>query len=485
MLRRLRWKSLLTIVIIVAVAFSSLVVQKINLDLGFIELRRGSDDILGLQLGLDLAGGTQLIYQAGSEDFPPTPEQMEGLIATIIRRVDRLGVAEPSIQQLGRDRLLIQLPGVEDIQEAKKLIGATAVLQIIERICAEGFTARQCSDSVPGSFDDRETGLDGSDMARASAGQDPTTGRPVLLFELNSGAAATAFAVLTQDLFTTTITTPSHPDQLAFVLDGDVLVSASVRSAILAGNGQITGNFTSEEVRRIAIQVESGRLPIDITELSSSVVAASLGAESLEDALVAGLVGLALVLFFMAAYYRASGLVAAVALVCYTAILLSIFKLLPVTLTLAGLAGFIVSLGMAVDANILIFERMKEELRIGRTLPFAIQIGFNRAWSSIRDGNVSTLLIAGILFLFGTSTANSPVTGFAVSLMIGVLTSMFTAIFISRNLLAIVGGTALGRWPQLFTPERRPGRDTAPSTPSTPGGGPAPHAPSAPSEGGA
>jgi len=148
-------------------------------------------------------------------------------------------------------------------------------------------------------------------------------------------------------------------------------------------------------------------------------------------------VGLALVLFFMAAYYRASGVVAAVALVFYTAIVLAIFKLLPVTLTLAGLAGFIVSLGMAVDANILIFERMKEELRIGRTLPFAIQIGFNRAWTSIRDGNISTLLIAGILFLFGTSTANSPVTGFAVSLMIGVLTSMFTAIVVTRLLFEL------------------------------------------------
>ncbi|MCH8974900.1 MAG: MMPL family transporter, partial [Chloroflexi bacterium] len=185
------------------------------------------------------------------------------------------------------------------------------------------------------------------------------------------------------------------------------------------------------------------------------------------------------VLLFMAAYYRASGVVAAVALVFYTAIVLAIFKLLPVTLTLAGLAGFIVSLGMAVDANILIFERMKEELRIGRTLPFAIQIGFNRAWTSIRDGNISTLLIAGILFLFGTSTANSPVTGFAVSLMIGVLTSMFTAIFISRNLLAIVGATALQRWPQLFTPEPLPGRAAAAPTSA------APPAPSAPSEGSA
>ena len=470
MLRRLRWKSLLTIVIIMAVAFSSLLVQKIDLSAGFFQFQRGSDDILGLRLGLDLAGGTQLIYQAGSEDFPPTPEQMEGLISTITRRVDRLGVAEPSIQQLGTDRLLIQLPGVEDIQQAKALIGRAAVLQIIERICNDGFAPGACSDSVPGSFEDRETGLDGSNMARASANQDPTTGRPVLVFELNNDSAA-AFALLTQRLFSTRTTTPTHPDQLAFVLDGDVLVSATVQSAILAGNGQITGNFTPEDVRRLAIQIESGRLPIDITELSSSLVAASLGAESLEDALVAGLVGLALVLLFMAAYYRASGVVAAVALIFYTAMVLAIFKLIPVTLTLAGLAGFIVSLGMAVDANILIFERMKEELRIGRTLPFAIQIGFNRAWTSIRDGNVSTLLIAGVLFLFGTSTANSPVTGFAVSLMIGVLMSMFTAIFISRNLLAIVGGTALARWPNLFTPESTPARAHAAPAAHTPSEG--------------
>ena len=462
MLRRLRWKSLLTIAIIVALAFASLAVQQIDLNLGFARIQRGSDDVLGLRLGLDLAGGTRLVYQAGTEDLPPTPEQMEGLISTIIRRVDRLGVAEPSVQKLGNDRLLIQLPGIEDIEEAKAVIGRTAVLQIIERICADGFTATQCSDSVAGSFEDRESGLDGSDMARASASQDPTTGQPVLIFELNRDAAA-EFALLTQRLFTTRSTTPTHPDQLAFVLDGEVLVSATVRGAILAGNGQISGNFSSEDVRRLAIQIESGRLPIDITELSSSVVAASLGAESLKDALIAGLVGLALVLVFMAAYYRAAGVVAAVALIFYTAIVLALFKMIPVTLTLAGLAGFILSLGMAVDANILIFERMKEELRIGRTLPFAMQIGFNRAWTSIRDGNVSTLLIAGILFFFGTSTANSPVTGFAVSLLIGVLTSMFTAIFISRNLLAIAGGTVLGRWPQLFTPEGIPRRGAAAS----------------------
>ena len=464
MLRRLRWKSLLTIVIIVTVAFLSLAVQQIDVGIGAARFERGTDEVLGLRLGLDLAGGTQLIYQAGDETLAPTPAQMEGLISTISRRVDRLGVAEPSIQLLGDDRLLIQLPGVEDIEQAKDLIGRTAVLGIIERLCFDPFTTRECSNGLPGSFEDQETGLTGADMARASAGQDQVTGEPVLLFELNRDAAR-QFAVLTQRIFSTNNST--SPDQLGFVLDGDVLVTAGVRSPILAGNGQISGSFTSEDVRRLAIQLESGRLPIDLTELSSSVIAASLGAESLDDALVAGLVGLALVLAFMVAYYRASGAVAAVSLVIYTTLVLSIFKLLPVTLTLAGLAGFIISLGMAVDANILIFERMKEELRLGRTLPFALQIGFNRAWTSIRDGNVSTLIIAAILFFFGTSTANSPVTGFAVALGIGVVTSMFTAIFISRTLLSIVVGTALQHWPGLFTPEGMPGR--APQ--SAPGGG--------------
>ncbi len=446
MLRRLRWKSLLAIIVIVGGAFAALLFDHVNLGPAF---ERGSDEVLGLQLGLDLAGGTHLVYQAGEEGFEPTDAQMDGLVATITRRVDRLGVAEPSIQRLGDDRLVIQLPGIEDVEQAKTLIGRTAQLEILERICFD----RTCHESVPGSFEDRDTGMTGADMARAFAGQDQVTNAPILLFELNRGAARD-FAQLTQRIFQTNLS--DSPDQLAFSLDGDVLVAAGVISPILSGSGQISGGFGPEEVRQLAIQVESGRLPVPINEISSSVVAASLGAESLEDALLAGLIGLALVLFFMVAYYRMAGLVSAVALIFYTAIVLAIFKLIPVTLTLAGLAGFILSLGMAVDANILIFERMKEELRIGRNLQFAIQIGFNRAWTSIRDGNISTLIIATILFFFGSGSANSAVTGFAVSLGIGVATSMFTAIFITKNLLAVVGGTALQRYPRMFSPEGAP-----------------------------
>ncbi len=439
MLRQLRWKSLLAIIVIVGLASAALFVP--NYRIPFIG-ERGADDILGLRLGLDLAGGTQLVYQAGSEDLQPTDEQMEGLVGTITRRIDRLGVAEPSIQRLGDDRLLIQLPGVEDVQQAKDLIGQTAQLEIVERIC---------SDVACATYEDISTGLSGADMERASPVQDQTTGQSVLSFELKRSAAQ-QFAVLTQRIFSTLNT--ENPDQLAFVLDGETLVSAVVRGPILAGLGQIEGNFTPEEARQLAIQVESGRLPVDITELSSSLVAASLGAQSLENALAAGGVGLILVLFFMAAYYRVSGLVAGLALVAYTILVLSVFKLVPVTLTLAGLAGFILSLGMAVDANILIFERVKEELQVGRTVQLAMQTGFNRAWPSIRDGNVSTILIALVLFFFGSGSANSAVTGFAVSLLIGVLISMFTAILISRNLLGIAAATpGLRRAVRLFTPD--------------------------------
>ncbi len=435
--RLLRTIPLLLIIAIVAASAAALAVQSYRIPgLG----ARGSDDVLGLRLGLDLAGGAQLIYEAGDEELQPSADQMEGLITAISRRIDRLGVAEPSIQQLGDDRLLIQLPGIEDIQQAKDLIGQTAQLEIIERIC---------NDNLCANFEDLATGMTGGDMSRAFASQDQVTAEPILSFELNR-AAASQFAQLTQRIFQTNAT--PDPDQLAFVLDGEVLVSAGVQSPILSGNGVIRGRFTPEEVRQLAIQIESGRLPIEITELSSTAVAPSLGALSLEKALIAGGIGLLLVLFFMVAYYRTAGLVAGVALVIYTSIVLAIFKLIPVTLTLAGLAGFVLSLGMAVDANILIFERMKEELRIGRTLQLAIQIGFNRAWTSIRDGNVSTLLIALVLFFFGSGSANSSVTGFAVSLLIGVLTSMFTAIFISRYLLGMAAAAGMRRFPAVFSP---------------------------------
>ena len=444
----LRWRWWIFIAVIVGGSFASLAIRDIKIG----SFERGSDDVLGLSLGLDLAGGIHLVYEPKDKDFEPTQGQMDGLIANITRRVDRLGVAEPSIQQLDKDRVVIQLPGIDDVERAEQLIGQTAQLDIVERIC----TANPCGEENPGSYNDQPTDLTGADMSRAFAGTDQATNEPVLLFKLNSDATRRFFEI-TQRLFDSRATQPV-PNELAFVLDGEVLISAAVSSPILAGNGQVSGGspgFTTTEVRDLAIQIESGRLPIEIEKISSTVVSPSLGADSLEQAIEAGLIGLGLVLLFMVAYYRMAGLVAAVSLILYSTMVLAVFKLFPVTLTLAGLAGFVITLGMAVDANILIFERMKEEIRIGRTLPFAVQIGFNRAWASIRDGNVSTLIIGAILFFFGSGSANSAVTGFAVSLTVGVLISMFTAIVISRRLIALLVSTGLRRYPRMFSPEGR------------------------------
>ncbi|MBM3940195.1 MAG: protein translocase subunit SecD [SAR202 cluster bacterium] len=450
MLRRLNWKSLLFIVVVVGLSVAALAVQRIHIG----SFDRGSDRILGLQLGLDLAGGSHLVYQAGSEEVAPTEDNMDGLVQTISRRINSLGVSEPTIQRLGNDRLIIQLPGVTDIERAKRVIGETASLEIVERVCFD----RACTQ-----LKDKPTGLTGGSLESAAATTDQVTERWIISFQM-TGDATRDFAQLTQRIFNTLNT--DSPDQLAFKLDDEVLVSAVVSSPILTGSGIIQGGFTATEARDIAIQIESGRLPVPISGLSTQVVAPSLGEQSLRESLIAGIIGFALVVFFMAAYYRMSGVVAGLALLCYIAIVLAVFKLLPVTLSLAGVAGFILSLGMALDANVLIFERVKEELRIGRSLALAIQIGFNRAWSSIRDSNVSTLITAAILFFFGQQSANTAVTGFAVTLSLGVLISMFSAITISRNFMVLMAVTPLGRMPKLFTPESVHGR--APETPRTP-----------------
>ena len=453
LIRLLRKWAVILILLMVGGGATALTIKQLDIPVPGGNFERGSDDVLGLQLGVDLAGGAHLVYEAGDAENPPTADQMEGLIRIIRTRVDKLGASEPVIQKLGDNRFVIQLPGVNDVERAKDIIGQTASLEWIERVCEDLACAQ---------FEDRATGLTGEDLSSAFAGQDHVTGENVLFFELKGGAART-FAELTTRLYNTRDT--GNPDQLAIFLDDTELVSAIINTPILSGSGQITGGippFSAQEARDLAIQLESGRLPIEIRVISEQVVGPSLGAKSLEQSLTAGIVGLALVLFFMAAYYRGAGVVAAASMVIYTVIVLAVFKLVPVTLILAGVAGFVLSMGMAVDANILIFERMKEELRVGRTLSFAIQVGFNRAWPSIRDGNISTLIISAILYWFGTTFAATAVTGFAVALFIGVATSMFTAIFISRRLLGMIASTPLRRVLWLFTPEPLPQRSRTP-----------------------
>ena len=399
----------------------------------------------GIQLNQDLiplwAEGSLLYWEAQGDE--PTEDQIAGVISTIRRRVDAFGVTEPVIQLLGTDRILIQLPGISDLEQAKNLIGRTARLEFKERECV----AHPCN--IIGNYIDKETGLTGDALQSSFASQNPTTGLPVVSFKFKSDPAR-IFAELTTRLAKTN-------DAIAIFLDGDELIAPVVRQSILTGAGFIEGSqlspFTPDEARTLAIQLESGILPVSIDLIQERDVDAILGRESLETSLIAGLIGLGLVFLFMILSYRVAGLVGCLALTWYIITVIAIFKLIPVTLTLSGVAAFILSIGLAVDANILVFERTKEELRLGRTLNSAIQVGFNRAWSAIRDGNVSTMITCAILFWFGQRLGTSVIQGFALILFIGVATSMISATVVTRTLLLIAIISPLGRSKGLFTPE--------------------------------
>ena len=600
-MRRFPLKRFILVAIIVALAATSLAIQEIRVSAGGVNFVRGSDSILGLRLGLDLEGGSHLVYQALPEDGSesPTSDQMEGVIQTIERRVNAFGVAEPIIQSMGADRVLVQLPGVgttkarvalhqnvgteelstvlvnlgrsnalieqednrtyvielpslrpreidaggneiriaerdeiqqaleeafpavtmtlefsdpmdvdivssavgredaavirqsdtsftveipslepgeetalleslqlqlpslrssnvEDlsflitggVEEAKRLIGQTARLELMERTCLNdpADITQRCED--PEYHVDTPLNLTGDDLARAYAGSHPTLGIPIVNIEF-TGDGARIFARHTQDIAGTS-------NRTAFFLDDELLIDPIARQVISGGRAFIQSpDFTPERVRTISIQLESGRLQVPLELIQELEVDATLGEDSLRKSVVAGLIGLGIVLLFMALYYKLPGVVACIALVAYAVIVIAIIKLWPITLTLGGIAAFILSLGMAVDANILIFERIKEELRSGRSLMAATETGFNRAWPAIRDSNVSTFITCAILFWFGSRLGTGLVTGFAVTLFIGVAMSMFSALTVTRTLLRIVAITPLGRFLSLYAPVGR------------------------------
>ncbi|MEG3594604.1 MAG: protein translocase subunit SecD [Chloroflexota bacterium] len=292
---------------------------------------------------------------------------------------------------------------------------------------------------------DEDVGLTGDDLSRAYAGTHQTTGMPIVNIEFNAQGAK-RFGELTRDLLNT-------EDRLAIFLDEEELIAPGVNQVITGGSAYIEGrDFTPDRARDISQLLEAGRLPIPIELIQERDVDAILGADSLKKSVLAGSIGLLLVIIFMILYYRIPGLIAGVALILYASFVLAVFKLIPVTLTLSGVAAAILSVGMAVDANILIFERMKDELRSGRTLLTSINVGFNRAWPAIRDGNVSTLITCVILFWFADTLGASIVQGFAATLAIGVLISMFSAITISRTLLRLVATLAISRRTDWFVP---------------------------------
>jgi preprotein translocase subunit SecD len=388
-------------------------------------------------LGLDLQGGTQLVLQGDMSKIPEADREnaIKGVQQVIERRINAYGVAEPIIQIRGTDRVIVELPGIKDTEEAKQLIGKTALLDFRE-LGPDGEWKLATANGPDGP----NTELTGKYFRKAEVGFEPRSNVPIILFEFNDDGAR-----MFGEISTRLVGQP-----LGIFLDGQPLTTPTVQQPITGGHGQITGRFTIPEARSLVIQLNAGALPIPVTVEQERTVDATLGSDSIQRSLVAGGVSLAVVALFMILYYRVPGALASVALLIYTLITLALFKLVPVTLTLAGIAAFILSVGMAVDANILIFERMREELRTGRPLGSALDAGFSRAWTSIRDSNVSTMITCALLWWFGSNFGASLIMGFALTLGLGVVVSMFSAIFVTRSLLrAIIGGAWIHN-PTLF-----------------------------------
>lgn len=363
------------------------------------------------------------------------------------------------------------------VQEAKHLIGQTAQLDFRERKCgtltpptigdawppdglsAEEWRAVRCVDETywnpPYGGGEQDIDIQGSDLTDAFAGTQPGVVGPVVNISFNDHGSDEFCDV------TGRISRATNQDVLAIYLDGEELVAPSASTAICNGSAYIFGNFTAERARTVSIQLRSGSLPVNLELIQERNVDATLGSDSLRKSVIAGIIGLGLVLVFMVMYYKIPGFVAALALILYAVVLLALFKLMPVTLTLSGVAALILSIGLAVDANILIAERTKEELRMGRALLASITTGFDRAWPSIRDGNISTIITCIVLFWFGDRLGTSLIQGFALTLGIGVVVSMLTAFFASRVIMRSIAGTSLGRRIDSFVPVGTIGVDRA------------------------
>jgi preprotein translocase subunit SecD len=390
---------------------------------------------LGVKQGLDLQGGAQLVFQADLSKTPSAQKQaaLDSLIVVIQKRANFGGTSEITVQRQGSDKVSVSLPGVKDVNEAIDRIGKTANLEFLE-------VNSQDNSTVP-------TGLTGKDVDSASADYDPQRAQPVVRLKLKGGDATKRFGDLTTKL-------SQSGNLLLTMLDGQPTFGPARTEPITDGTAILSGNLDVKEAKKIADEITAGALPVPVTLVEQRSVGPTLGKESVRASLVAGAIGLSMVALFMLAYYRLAGFLAVLALLVYTTITLTLYKLsvlLPgytIVLTLAGIAGFILSIGMAVDANILIFERMKEELRAGKSFVAAVEAAFDRAWTSIRDSNVSTLITCAILFM--TSSATPIIRGFAVTLGLGVLVSLFTAVVVSRTLLRVVIRQKWGRNPKWY-----------------------------------
>ena len=380
----------------------------------------------------------RVLAEAGYEEFNiEFNDAMNFTVQSNTVNIETQGRALTEIgTQIGQLNRFEVTSGIDD---AKALIGQTARLEFKERTCEN----EACT-----TFTDADLGLTGDDLSRAEAATNHL-GVWVVNVQFND-RGSDIFSDLTRRISTTEA---QATKRIAVLMDDRELIAPRALAWIRDGRTQISGNFNRDRARELAIQIEAGSLDVPLRLIQESDVDALLGSESLKNSLIAALVGLGLVFVFMIIYYRMAGVVAAFALVFYAIIVLAIFKMIPITLELAHIGGFILSIGMAVDANILIFERMKEEVRIGRTLASSMEVGFSRAWPAIRDSNISTMITCVVLLWFGDRLGGGLVTGVAISLFIGVAVSMFTAVVVSRNLLQLTAWIGLGGRIELFTPE--------------------------------
>lgn len=372
---------------------------------GYFAFTNAADREDGIKRGLDIAGGLYVLLEAvetGDQEFDE--DSIDRAITVIQMRVDELGVAEPIIAAQGDNRIRIELPDIEDVEQARDIIGRTALLRFVGP--------------------DGEEILTGANLIRARAERAPeVTPYPFISLEFDQEGAR-LFAEATAKFL-------NQP--IAIVLDDEIISAPNVAAVITDGRAVIEGNFSFEDAANLALLLRSGSLPVELRELESRMIGPTLGQRTEEVAVYAAAIGLALVLLYMIIYYRVAGAIAGIALVFYLSLVLWALNYLPTTLTLPGIAGLILSIGMAVDANVIIFERIKDELRSGRTPRSAMEGGFQRAFRAILDANVTTLIVTIVLF----SLASGPVRGFAVTLFIGIICSMFTAIVLTRILMRL------------------------------------------------
>lgn len=425
MKKNLLVKVILILLFTVACGFISYPNSRLNFKVGSFSV----DKTFNLSLGLDLSGGSHLVFEADTSKLDSTKKEqaIKSLRNVIEKRVNLFGVSESNVQTSsfeGKDRIIVELPGINDPKQATSLIGQTAQLLFAE--------VKETAPATPGGTPTTElvpTNLTGADLKFASTVFDQNSGKPSVSIEFNDEGSKKF-----EDITSRNIGKP-----VAIILDKDIISAPNVNEKIVGGKAQISGGFTVDEANKLEVQLNAGALPVPVKLVEEKTVGATLGADSVLKSVKAGLIGLVMVMLFMILTYGKYGIIADIALICFGLITMAIYKLVPVTLTLPGIAGFLLSVGMAVDSNILIFERLKEEIKT-KPLAIALEVSFGRAWDSIRDANVATLVTAFILanpLDWSFLHVSGPVRGFAITLALGIGISLFTGIVVSRNLMRL------------------------------------------------